>query len=334
MRGGGGGGGGMRRGGGTTAIASAPAGKSVVVSVRVRPILGRDPAASAGGDQQLLSLDRLGQEFDTVHGPAARQADVYADCCAPLVNTLFEAGHGCLFAFGQTGAGKTFSMVGPEGGRAVGAAGGGDVAGSQADGLDGVLPRAAAAVFERAAGLEAASEGGEQYQLRLSFVEVHRERLFDLLAGHRVPLKLRERPDGSFWPEGAVNRKLTSAAELLAAVADGASRRATAATGVHAHSSRSHALLTLTLERRTKLPPVNGAKDRRPRVACISGRLSLVDLAGSEGMARAHGQRRQYRHTAKSGAPYLSLRQESQAELLIHLDPDFWAVNPNRCTFF
>ena len=217
-------------------------------------------------------------QFDRVFGADASQQAVYADCAGPLVDALFEGRHGCMFAFGQTGAGKTYSMLGAEGGQRRAC-------------HDGVLPLATQAVFRRVAQLEA--EGSAQYQLRCSFVEVWRERVYDLLAGGgaggaggaRCALKLRELADGSVAAVGAREHAVCSVAQLLALVGAGAAQRATAGTAVHAHSSRSHALLTLTLERRWR---PEGATDPRT-VRTQSGRLSLVDLAGSEGMARAHG---------------------------------------------
>ena len=238
------------------------------VAVRARPLLRRDgPAAD-------LSIDH--REFDRVFGADSSQAAVTQHCAAPLVDCLFKGMHGCLFAFGQTGAGKTFSMLGAEGGRRRAC-------------QDGVLPLATGDIFRRVAQLEAeAAQAGSssQYQLRASFVEVYRERVYDLLSPSedaRRQLRLREQADGSVCAEGATELPIRSIKEVLACVARGSAARATEATGVHEHSSRSHAVLTLTLEHRWRTDRDDGMINKQ------HAKLTLVDLAGSEDMTRSHG---------------------------------------------
>ena len=93
-------------------------------------------------------------------------------------------------------------------------------------------------------------------QVRASFVEVHLDKVFDLLGDHRrgsgfrCACTLRESGSGVIFAENAVEVLVRSVEELLAVVASGARARTTAATGVHAHSSRSHAILVLSIEHR------------------------------------------------------------------------------------
>jgi predicted esterase len=155
------------------------------------------------------------------------------------------------------------------------------------------LPLATGDIFRRVAKLEAvAMQAGSssQYQLRTSFVEVYRERVFDLLSptksrdkAERQQLRLREQDDGSVTAEGVAEIPVRSIAEMLACVARGSATRATAATGVHEHSSRSHAVLTLTLEHRWRSERDDGIINKQ------HAKLTLVDLAGSEDMTRSHG---------------------------------------------
>mmetsp|Transcript_104119 Transcript_104119/g.333880 ORF Transcript_104119/g.333880 Transcript_104119/m.333880 type:complete len:1050 (-) Transcript_104119:186-3335(-) len=186
--------------------------------------------------------------------------------------------------FGSTGSGKTFSMLGSEGGR-------------QRSSQDGILPRVAAELFRRLEQSKALAQhasgvqGCAAYQVRASFIEVYRESAFDLLGGpvssSRDPAQactLREDRDGRVFAEGACEESVRSVAQLLKVVARGAAARATAATGVHAHSSRSHALLVLSVERRW-----HDLRDPDPtRFKSQVARFTLVDLAGAESMERSH----------------------------------------------
>ena len=135
--------------------------------------------------------------------------------------------------------------------------------------------------------------GFSAYEVRVSFIEVYREYAFDLLGAGAIANRdpssacpLREQPDPlRVYADGANEERVTSAAQLLALVDKGAKNRATAATGVHEHSSRSHALLVLSVEHRWRDV---GDPDSR-RVKSQSARLTLVDLAGAETMERSHG---------------------------------------------
>eukprot|EP00929_Paragymnodinium_shiwhaense_P120954 TRINITY_DN9303_c0_g1_i1.p1 TRINITY_DN9303_c0_g1~~TRINITY_DN9303_c0_g1_i1.p1 ORF type:complete len:1211 (+),score=127.57 TRINITY_DN9303_c0_g1_i1:324-3635(+) len=195
-----------------------------------------------------------------------------------------EGLNGCIFAFGCTGAGKTFSMLGPEGGRKRGV-------------QDGVLPRTAAELFRRITQAQddaAEAIGADGYcgfEVRASFQEVYCESTFDLLAGplsaSRDPSSacaLREDPTGRVFST-ATQQIVRSVEQLVDLVARGAKARATAATGVHAHSSRSHALLILSIEHRWR-----DVSEQDPKVfKARTSYLTLVDLAGAETMERAHG---------------------------------------------
>jgi hypothetical protein len=111
---------------------------------------------------------------------------------------------------------------------------------------------------------------GSAFEIRLTFVEVYMNAAFDLLEeadeepngpttktvkseGNTPPerlLKVREGPEGQFYAEGAQEMRVASVQQLLKLVRTAASRRTTMATGMHAHSSRSHAILTLVIEKR------------------------------------------------------------------------------------
>lgn len=252
------------------------------VAVRVRP----SPVPTLGGrslEGRTLSVIEESGPFNAVFGPASSQHAVYAVCGAPLLDGVFEEGlSGCLFAFGATGSGKTHSMLGASGGQARAA-------------LDGIIPQLSDDLFRRATRLEAdAAASGLCFTVTATFVEVLEDRTYDLLSqpqrgpgkgglsARRAALETRATVGGRIVAHGASEIAVTSTRALLELVGRGARARATRATGVHDHSSRSHALLTLAVDRRWTRPSDGATLSRVAQV-------QLVDLAGAESMTRAHG---------------------------------------------
>ena len=239
------------------------------VAVRVRPDFSSSHVTTKADDINcLLGSATTASCFDAVFGPGSTQHSVFATCAVPLLNAMLHDGlNGCLFAFGQSGSGKTFSMLGGSGG------------GKKLE-LDGVIPRIADELFLRIARAQADSGGSVQFQVRATYLEVYENNVFDLLSPpsrdeKRHTLEIRD----ASVPAAKVET-VTSTGMLMDLIARGSAQRATKATGIHETSSRSHAIVTLTLERRwTK------GKDEVRSSSCS---LQLADLAGSESTDRAH----------------------------------------------
>nr|XP_035961676.1 kinesin-like protein KIFC2 isoform X3 [Halichoerus grypus] len=166
----------------------------------------------------------------------------------PAVLSCLRGYSVCIFTYGQTGTGKTYSMEGPP-----------------ED--PGIAPRALQSLFQEMG-------TGGQHRVTLSMVEIYNEAVRDLLApGPPERLAVRQGPagQGGIQVAGLTYWDVPNLETLHQMLSLGRSNRATAATTKNRHSSRSHALVTLTL--RTASPP------RGPGTA---GTLHLVDLAGSE----------------------------------------------------
>jgi hypothetical protein len=113
------------------------------VALRIRP--ARSTKAVIDRTNSLIAAQG---PFHAVFDPASSQYAVYAVCGVPMLNALFEKGQGgCLFAFGATGSGKTFSLLGPEGGR------------SFAKVLDGIIPLLADDLFRRIGSMQTSAMG-------------------------------------------------------------------------------------------------------------------------------------------------------------------------------
>ncbi|XP_049710227.1 kinesin-like protein KIFC2 isoform X3 [Elephas maximus indicus] len=167
----------------------------------------------------------------------------------PAVLSCLRGYSVCIFTYGQTGTGKTYSMEGPP-----------------ED--PGIAPRALQSLFQEMG-------AGGQHRVTLSMVEIYNEAVRDLLApGPPQRLAVRQGPagQGGIQVAGLTHWDVPNLETLNQMLSLGRSNRATAATAMNQHSSRSHALVTLTL-RVASLPLGPGT---------AAGTLHLVDLAGSE----------------------------------------------------
>lgn len=290
---------------------------SLRVALRIRPFQKHDHTPKAEVTVRTVSHDEVDFceedvnddravekqfRFDRVFGPGSTQESVFAECVGPLVDSLIDGVGGCIFAYGQTGSGKTFSMIGPDGGQDVSAH-----VGSEA----GMLPMAAAEIFRRIARLEndaqAAAQSDTQvsaFEVRVVFLEIHESNVYDLLApdngGERRSLRIREDNDGQTYADGATAQKVSSVKQLLKEVVKGAKARTTAATNMNDTSSRSHALLTLTLEHRWV--PAGATKEGgKTMFQRRVSRLTMADLAGSEHVERASEGRSNAKSTMSAG---------------------------------
>uniref|UniRef100_G3Q2I5 Kinesin-like protein n=1 Tax=Gasterosteus aculeatus aculeatus TaxID=481459 RepID=G3Q2I5_GASAC len=204
--------------------------------------------------------------FDTVFGPDSKQLDVYNLTARPIVDSVLEGYNGTIFAYGQTGTGKTFTM---EGVRAV-------------PELRGIIPNSFAHVF----GHIAKAEGDTRFLVRVSYLEIYNEEVRDLLGKDQLQrLEVKERPDIGVYIKDLSSYVVNKADDMDRIMTMGHKNRSVGATNMNEHSSRSHAIFTITIECSEK--GVDGNQHVR------MGKLHLVDLAGSErqGKTGATGQR-------------------------------------------
>ncbi|KAM3610724.1 uncharacterized protein V6R79_008120 [Siganus canaliculatus] len=209
-------------------------------------------------EQVMLGSDRL-FSFDHAFGPTANQDEVYESCVQPLVEAVVDGYNATVFCYGQTGSGKTYTL----GGGNLGEEG-------------GLIDRVAQDVFLMLGGKRNSNEDVEA-TVRVSYLELYKEELRDLLELHTIHKELRIREDekGNTVVVGAKEMLVSSAEELLSAVETGNALRHTGTTGMNEHSSRSHAILTLQL--------IQCHHQKNPSLkSVLSSKLCLVDLAGSE----------------------------------------------------
>ncbi|KAF5856194.1 kinesin motor protein cin8 [Aspergillus alliaceus] len=202
--------------------------------------------------------------FDKVFSAAADQIAVYEDVVLPIVNEML-AGYNCtVFAYGQTGTGKTYTMSGDMT----------DTLGILSDNA-GIIPRALYSLFHKLEETEST--------VKCSFIELYNEELRDLLsAEENQKLKIfdnESKKGQSTLVQGIEETYIDSASTGIKLLQHGSHKRQVAATKCNDLSSRSHTIFTITVH--TKRTTDAGEE------YVSSGKLNLVDLAGSENIQRS-----------------------------------------------
>ena len=191
-------------------------------------------------------------EFDYVFDEETQQEDIYHFTTENLIESVMEGYHGTVFAYGATGSGKTYTMVG--------------------DNLNhGIMIRALNDLFNALSEVK-----DKEYNVNISYIEVYNEQLKDLLENNNN----RKKIDARFDPQkgvvlcNAIQRNITNANDAFRLLQIGNKNRTEKKTLYNINSSRSHAILLVNVESQdSQLSSSN-------KVAF--GKLFLVDLAGSE----------------------------------------------------
>ncbi|KAH9842625.1 kinesin motor domain-containing protein [Rhodofomes roseus] len=243
--------------------------------------------------------------FDTVFGPEADQALVYHEVVSPMLDEVLMGYNCTLFAYGQTGTGKTFTMQGDLSTTPMG----------NPSPQAGMIPRVLFRLFHH---LESS---GSDYSVKISFIELYNEELRDLLApelaapvGSTQPMGMGAQKDNSgqgnlkifddaskkgVFIQGLEDACVKDAADALALLTKGSQRRQIAATKFNDHSSRSHSVFSITVH--TKETSSMG--DDLLKV----GKLNLVDLAGSENIGRSGAENKRAREAGMINQSLLTL---------------------------
>ncbi|KAH7107567.1 kinesin-domain-containing protein [Auriculariales sp. MPI-PUGE-AT-0066] len=241
--------------------------------------------------------------YDTVFGPEADQSLVYEDVVAPKLDEVINGYNCTIFAYGQTGTGKTYTMQGdlvptPLGYPSPSA---------------GMIPRALHKLFLHL------NERFSDFTVKVSYIELYNEELRDLLStdlpaptSTAQPMgagkaKESQREELKIWDDnkrggvtisGLKEVFVKDAADAIAVLTKGTERRQVAATRFNDHSSRSHTVFTLQVHTKE-----SSGTDEFVR----SGKLNLVDLAGAENIGRSGAQNTRAREAGAINQSLLTL---------------------------
>ena len=209
----------------------------VRVIVRVRPLSSKEKDQ---GREQIVHVDRKESAirvrnpdadsreaprsftFDNVNGGGAEQKTIYDETAAPIVEAALQGYNGTIFAYGQTGAGKTHTL------------------GNVNKGSEGVVWRALSQILGNANGNTTVS---------LSYVQIYMEQIYDLL-DPQANVDLREDPKEGVVLTGAMSEPLTDIEQAVNVIETANRNRVTSATAMNDSSSRSHSVLLLDVTTR------------------------------------------------------------------------------------
>ncbi|XP_042418953.1 kinesin-like protein KIN-4C isoform X1 [Zingiber officinale] len=260
----------------------------VKVAVNIRPLITTellvgctDCVTVVPGEPQ-VQIGSHGFTFDHVYGSSGSPySSIFKECVLPLIEGLFHGYNATVLAYGQTGSGKTYTM-------------GTNYTGEGNCG--GIIPEVMETIFRKVDAMKATTE----FLIRVSFIEIFKEEVFDLLdpQSHattktesavvarptsRAPIQIRETASGGIALAGVTEAEVRSKEEMASYLTRGSIARATASTNMNSQSSRSHAIFTIYMEQKKVSNECNGmAHNEVAGDDILLGKFHLVDLAGSE----------------------------------------------------
>uniref|UniRef100_A0A2K6FK32 Kinesin family member 27 n=1 Tax=Propithecus coquereli TaxID=379532 RepID=A0A2K6FK32_PROCO len=269
----------------------------IKVAVRIRPLLCKEVLHNhqvcvrviPNTQQIIIGRDRV-FTFDFVFGKNSTQDEVYNTCIKPLVLSLIEGYNATVFAYGQTGSGKTYTI------------GGGHVA-SVVEGQKGIIPRAIQEIFQ-----SISEHPSIDFNIKVSYIEVYKEELRDLLEleTSMKDLHIREDEKGNTVIVGAKECHVEGADEVMSLLEMGNAARHTGTTQMNEHSSRSHAIFTISIcqvEKNTKAPEDGSWYSHRH----IVSKFHFVDLAGSERVTKTGNTGERFKESIQINSGLLAL---------------------------
>nr|XP_056721599.1 kinesin-like protein KIF1B isoform X6 [Euleptes europaea] len=251
-------------------------GASVKVAVRVRPFNSREIGKESkciiqmqGNSTSILnpknpkepaksfSFDYSYWSHTSPDDPCfASQNRVYNDIGEEMLLHAFEGYNVCIFAYGQTGAGKSYTMMG-----------------KQEENQAGIIPQLCEELFEK---INDSSNEEMSYSVEVSYMEIYCERVRDLLnPKNKGNLRVREHPLLGPYVEDLSKLAVTSYTDIADLMDAGNKARTVAATNMNETSSRSHAVFTIVFTQKKHDPETDLSTEK-------VSKISLVDLAGSE----------------------------------------------------
>ncbi|KAF9424591.1 hypothetical protein HW555_000402 [Spodoptera exigua] len=184
------------------------------------------------------------------------QVMVYKDIGEEMLQHAFDGYNICIFAYGQTGAGKSYTMMG-----------------SGKDGQEGIIPQICKDLFRR---IRQTTSDDLKYSVEVSYMEIYCERVRDLLnPKNKGNLRVREHPALGPYVEDLSKLAVTSYQDIYDLIDEGNKARTVAATNMNETSSRSHAVFTIFFTQQRHDQTTNLMSEK-------VSKISLVDLAGSE----------------------------------------------------
>ncbi|XP_038294488.1 kinesin-like protein KIF21A isoform X16 [Canis lupus familiaris] len=276
---------------------------------RIRPQLAKEKiegchictSVTPGEPQVFLGKDKA-FTFDYVFDIDSQQEQIYTQCIEKLIEGCFEGYNATVFAYGQTGAGKTYTM-----------GTGFDV--NIIEEEQGIISRAVKHLFKSIEEKKhTAIKNGHpppDFKVNAQFLELYNEEVLDLFdttrdidaKNKKSNIRIHEDSTGGIYTVGVTTRTVNTESEMMQCLKLGALSRTTASTQMNVQSSRSHAIFTIHLCQTRMCPQTDAENATDNKVISESSQLNefetltakfhFVDLAGSERLKRtgATGER-------------------------------------------
>nr|XP_023027207.1 kinesin-like protein KIF3A [Leptinotarsa decemlineata] len=233
--------------------------ENIRVFIRVRPLKDEESTNRKSNievNNNTISFNKYGTiktfKFSEIFDEHSSQLEVYRVVAVPIVEQVLQGYNGTIFAYGQSGTGKTYTMIGnimdPE--------------------LKGIVPNIFSHIFAQIS----LANKDLSYAVTVTYLEIYNEEIRDLLS--ETPerkLMMREKPGVGVFIKDLLGFTVHSLEAVTEILAKGNKNRATGCTKLNDNSSRSHAIFSLLLEKKNKVTNQS-----------TFGKLNLVDLAGSE----------------------------------------------------
>ncbi|XP_039738246.1 kinesin-like protein KIF21A isoform X5 [Pteropus medius] len=287
----------------------APDESSVRVAVRIRPQLAKEKiegchictSVTPGEPQVFLGKDKA-FTFDYVFDIDSQQEHIYTQCIEKLIEGCFEGYNATVFAYGQTGAGKTYTM-----------GTGFDV--NIIEEEQGIISRAVKHLFKSIEEKKhTAIKSGlppPDFKVNAQFLELYNEEVLDLFdttrdidaKNKKSNIRIHEDSTGGIYTVGVTTRTVNTESEMMQCLKLGALSRTTASTQMNVQSSRSHAIFTIHVCQTrmcSQVDPENATDNKvisessqMSEFETLTAKFHFVDLAGSERLKRtgATGER-------------------------------------------
>lgn len=250
----------------------AEAAENVSVYIRVRPLNKKEKSENVTNvihldtNENLLALVKPYSrnekaekpktfKFDHIFSETTTQIEIYRRVALPIVDKVLNGYNGTIFAYGQTGTGKTYTMSGCQ----------------KSDDLKGIIPNTFSHIFS-----QIARSNEKTFVVTVTYVEIYNEEIRDLLSKNNK-LEIREIPSLGVYIKDLVGCPVSSVESMVDLMNRGNTNRITRSTMMNDVSSRSHAIFSIRIEMKDKITNKS-----------TTGKLNLVDLAGSERLVKTH----------------------------------------------
>ncbi|XP_022217263.1 osmotic avoidance abnormal protein 3 isoform X2 [Drosophila obscura] len=222
--------------------------------------------------------------FDSVYDMISKTEVIYNEMCYSLVESTLDGYNGTIFAYGQTGCGKTHTMQGDD---------------NVKDGYNcGIIPRCFEHIFETIS-----MATNIRYLALVSYLEIYNENIRDLLSDSTgiINHPLKEMPGVGVTVPTLTTQPVINAKQCYYWLKLGNKNRVTATTLMNEQSSRSHTIFTISLEQfqGPSSPAVSSIASGDIMGGIRRGKLSLVDLAGSERQRKTGAQGERFKEATK-----------------------------------